>query len=207
MAGEGNVGQRDSQSEATFMPQNIRISGARISGVAWRYARALFDLAGEQGAQEAVSADMDALARALEESEDFAEFVASPLLNAEQQGAVIDALAKKMKLQDLTARFLRVLAQNRRLALLGEVIAAFRQLQAQARGEMKVEAITAQELTASQRKKLAATLKKALSREVDIDNTVNPDIIGGLVLRVGSRMIDASVRQRLNALKGALKGV
>ncbi len=184
------------------MPQSIR-----ISGVAWRYARALSDLAAEQGVEEAISADMEALAGALEESRDFAVFVASPLFNAEQQGAVLDALASKMKLHELTARFLRVLAENRRLALLGEVIAAWRQLQARARGETKVEAITAEALSAAQRKKLAAALKKVLSREVDIDNTVDPDIIGGLVLRIGSRMIDASVKQRLNALKGALKGV
>jgi len=178
-----------------------------ISGAAWRYARALADLAGEQKAVEAVDADMQALAAALNESADFARFIASPLYDAARQRAVLEALADKMKLHELTRRFLLVLAANRRLALLREAIAAWQKIQAEARGEMRVQAITAQPLTDAQRKKLAASLNKALKRKVDIENSVNENILGGLVLRIGSRMIDASVRQRLNALKGMLKGV
>ncbi len=178
-----------------------------ISTAARRHARALAELADEEGQAEAVSADLEALARALEASAELARFITSPLHGPQQQQAVLQALAEKMKLAELTRRFLSVLVENRRLALLEEVIAAWRQLQAARRGETKVRAITAEPLNATQRKKLEAVLKKALGQQVDIDNSVNPDILGGLVLHVGSRMIDASVRQRLNALKGRLKGV
>ncbi len=179
----------------------------RISTAALRYARALAELAEEAGAVDAVEQDLETLAAALTEAADFSRFIASPLFGGEVQRRVMDALLDALGAHDLTRRFIHTLIANRRLALLPEAIAAWRRLRAERRGELSVEAVTAAPMTAAQRKKLAAALKTALKREVDIVNSVNPDIIGGLVLRVGSRMVDASVRQRLNALKGVLKGV
>ncbi len=178
-----------------------------ISAAAWRYAQALSDLAEESGSAEAVAADMQALREVLDAAPDFARFIASPLYGVERQVAVLQAVAEKLGLQDIVRRFLELLARNRRLALLPDVVAAWQRLQVERRGEVSVEAITATPLSGSQQKKLQAELKKSLGQAVEIRNSVDPDILGGLVLRIGSRMIDASVRQRLNALKGVLKGV
>ncbi len=182
-------------------------AATRISTAARRYARALADLAEEADAVDAVEKDLEGLAAALEASEELARFIASPLYGGDVQRAVMKALLDKLGAHELSHRFIDTLIDNRRLALLPDVVAAWRALRAEQRGELSVEAITAEPMSAAQRKRLAAALKDALDRKVEIINSVNPDIIGGLVLRIGSRMIDASVRQRLNALKGVLKGV
>jgi F-type H+-transporting ATPase subunit delta len=190
----------------------IRISGimsaqASISGVAMRYARALFELAHEQKAVDAVASDMAALEKAISESHELARFVSSPLFGAQQQRAVFEALLGKMKAHALSRRLVEVLIANGRLGLLAQVARGFQALLARERGEVSVRAITAEPLGAAQRKKLQDALARALGRKVDVDNEVNPEIIGGLVLHVGSRMIDASVRSRLFSLQGMLKGV
>ena len=182
-------------------------TSATSAGAAARYAKALADLAGEAGALETVEHDVQALAAALEESEELSRFIRSPLFKAAQQKAVMGAILDKAKAHDLTRRFVDTLIANRRLALLPDAITAFQRLLAERRGEMEVVAITAQPMSAAAQKKLAGRLKDVLDRKVDIVNTVDPDIIGGLVLRIGSRMIDASVKHRLEALKSALKGV
>ncbi len=182
-------------------------TSATTSGAAGRYAKALVELAEEAGAVDAVERDAQALAAALAESEELARFVRSPLFKTDQQRAVMQAILDKAQAHDLTRRLVDTLIANRRLALLADVLAACRRLLAERRGEVEVEAITAQPMTAAAQKKLAGVLNKALARKVEIVNTVNPDIIGGLVLRIGSRMIDASVKHRLDALKSALKGV
>jgi len=182
-------------------------TSATSSGAAGRYAKALLELAGEAGALDAVERDLRSLATALEESEDLSRFIRSPLYKAAQQRAALHAVLDGLKTHDLTRRFVDTLIANRRLALLPGVIAAYQRLLAERRGEMEVVAITAEPMSAAAQKKLAGKLKEALDRKVDIVNTVDPDIIGGLVLRIGSRMIDASVRHRLDALKNALKGV
>ena len=182
-------------------------TSATSAGAAGRYAKALLELAEEAGALEAVERDLQTLAAALAESEELARFIRTPLYKAAQQRAVMHAILDKAKAHDLVRRLIDTLIANRRLALLPGVVAAYRQLLAERRGELEVVAITAQPMSAAAQKKLAGKLKDALDRKVDIVNTVDPDIIGGLVLRIGSRMIDASVRHRLDALKSALKGV
>ncbi len=182
-------------------------TSATSAGAAGRYAKALLELAAEAGAIDAVERDLRSLEAALEESEDLFRFIRSPLYKAAQQRAVLHAVLDGLKAHDLTRRIVDTLIANRRLALLPGVIAAYQRLLAERRGEMEVVAITAEPMSAAAQKRLAGMLKKALDRKVDIVNTVDPDIIGGLVLRIGSRMIDASVRHRLDTLKSALKGV
>jgi len=182
-------------------------TSATSAGAAGRYAKALADLAEEAGALDAVERDLKALAAALDDSEELSRFIRSPLFKAAQQRAVMHAILDKVKPHDLVRGLVDTLIANRRLALLPQVIATFLRLLAERRGELEVVAITAEPMSAAAKKKLAGKLNDALARKVDIVNTVDPDIIGGLVLRIGSRMIDASVRHRLDALKSALKGV
>ena len=182
-------------------------TSATSAGAAGRYAKALADLAEEAGALDAVERDLEALATALDDSEELSRFIRSPLYKGAQQRAVMHAILDKAGAHALVRGLIDTLIANRRLALLPAVMDAFRRLLAERRGELEVVAITAEPMSAAAQKKLAGRLKDALQRKVDIVNTVDPDIIGGLVLRIGSRMIDASVRHRLDALKSALKGV
>ena len=182
-------------------------AATRISAAALRYARALAELAQAARVVDAVEGDLEGLAAALAVSDKLARFIASPLHGDEVQRKVMDAVLDRLQAHDLTRRFVHTLIANRRLALLDDIIAAWHQLRAEERGEVAVEAITAEPMPAAQRERLAAALNEVLDRKVEIINSVNPDIIGGLILRIGSRMVDASIRQRLNALKGVLKGV
>ena len=182
-------------------------TSAISAGAAGRYAKALADLAEDAGALDAVERDLNALAGALDDSDELARFIRSPLFKVVQQRAVMHAILDKAQAHELTRGLLDALIANRRLALLPGVISAYQRLLAERRGEMEVVAVTAEPMSIAARKKLAGALKDALKRKVDVVNTVDPDIIGGLVLRIGSRMIDASVKHRLEALKSALKGV
>ncbi len=173
------------------------------SNVARRYARALFELARERGALDAVAADMRALLRVVDEVPGFARFLKSPLPDARAQTSAMRAILETLDAHELSRGLATVLVRNRRLALLDEVARAWLALLARDRGEVRVRAITAEPLGEAQ----ARALREALGEGVVVDNDVDPSIIGGLVLRVGSRMIDASVKHRLTALKGMLKGV
>lgn len=181
-------------------------SDSKLSGVPGRYAQALFDLARDAGGIEKVGADLDALDALIAKSDELAAFIASPLYDAADQEAGLDALMKKTGTGALTANFVRLAARNRRLALLPDMIAAYRALMTSMRGELSAEVTSAAQLSAAQLKKIAGALKGALGSDVQIENTVDPSIMGGLVVRVGSRMIDTSVKTRLNTLKMMLKG-
>ncbi len=182
-------------------------SSTKSSGVAARYARALFDLAAESDATDTVAADLNRLAEAIARSPDLARLIESPLFNAEDQVAGLDAIMEKLGIGALAANFVRLVAQNRRLALLPAMIEAYRALVAERHGEIRVRVTSAAKLTATQEKKVTAALKAALGSEVRIENEVDPSIMGGLVVRAGSRMIDTSVKTRLNTLKSMLKGM
>ncbi len=179
---------------------------ANIPQVALRYARALFDLAEEAGETEAVDADLARLDAALAETPELARFVASPLHDAATQAGALEAVLKALGAGDLVQRFMQVLARNRRLALLPQMIAAWRQILAQERGEVTAQIVSATKLTKAQQKKIEEALAETLSGKVHIENEVDPSLIGGLVIKVGSRMIDTSIRTRLNTLKTLLKG-
>ncbi len=177
------------------------------SGVAGRYAAALFDLAKEAGQLDAVQQDLADLKRLIGESADLAELVRSPLFSRDEQTRAIGAVLDKAGAQDLTRRFLTVVAKNRRLFALRGMIDAYAALLAADRGEMTAEVISAQPLTAGQTEELRDTLSAQLSRKIQINATVDPSLLGGLVVRVGSRMIDNSLRTKLSNMQLAMKGI
>ena len=170
-----------------------------------RYARALFDLALETKALDAVEADVASLKAALTDSAELRRVLASPIFSAEAKGKVLTAIAKKAKLNAVTVKFLGVLATNRRAAALPSAIAGFERLSAAHRGVVAAEVTSAIKLTAAQTKNLTAALAKALGQEPQITARVDPAILGGLKVKVGSRLFDASLRSKLDSLKFALK--
>lgn len=170
-----------------------------------RYARALFDLALETKALDAVEADVASLKAALTDSAELRRVLASPVFPAEAKGKVLTAIAEKAELNAVTVKFLGVLAVNARAAALPSAIAAFERLAAAHRGVVAAEVTSAIKLSAAQAKAVKASLAKALGQEPQITARVDPAILGGLKVRVGSRLFDASLRSKLDSLKFALK--
>lgn len=175
--------------------------------IAGRYATALFELASDERAVDAIEADIEALRSMLDESSEFVRFLRSPVLSRSDQEKAITALADKAGLKIMTRNFLAVLARKRRLARLPGIVTAFRALVAESRGEVTAEVRTAQELTAAQNKALSDALTKALKSQVKMNVTVDPSLLAGLMVKIGSRMIDGSLRSKLNRLKISMKGV
>lgn len=182
------------------------ISAGIQASLAGRYASALFDLASEAGTVTAVESDLEMLGRALAESADLRDLTTNPQLGRGAQGAAIEAVAGTLGASELTRRFLGLLAQNRRLAELGNVVRAFRAIAAAERGEITAEATSAHPLTDAQIEQLKAKLTQREGRTVKLSTKVDPDLLGGLVVTIGSRRIDGSIRTRLNSLAQAMKG-
>lgn len=178
-----------------------------VSGVAGRYASALFDLAKDAKSVPAVAKDLDAFGAMIDGSADLNRLVRSPVFSAEEQIGALDAILAKAKIGGLTANFLKLVARNRRLFVVSEMIRAFRALVAADKGEMTAEVTSAHKLTAAQTKSLQAALKTVTGKTVALSETVDASIIGGLVVKVGSRMIDTSIRTKLNSLKTRMKEV
>ena len=181
-------------------------SGGIRASLAGRYASALFDLARDQRQIESVGRSLDALRQALLDSKDFKELVASPLLSREEAGKAFAALAPQLGLDPITSNFLGVLARNGRKGELQKIIRAYGRLAADHRGETKAEVVTARPLNDDQLTALKQQLRTRAGRDVNIDATVDPAILGGIVVRLGSQMIDASIRTKLNRLALAMKG-
>lgn len=181
-------------------------SGGIQASLGGRYATALFGLARDEKALDAVSASLATLRAALAESDDLRKLTTSPVVSRDQATKAVSAAAGAMGIDPLTTKFLGVLAQNRRLGQLGAVIRAFGQLAAAHRGETTAEVTSAHPLTATQVKALTAKLKTELDRDVAVDLTVDPSILGGLIVKIGSRQIDGSIRSKLNTLAIAMKG-
>jgi F-type H+-transporting ATPase subunit delta len=171
-----------------------------------RYAGTLFDLAGEGKVADKVEADARAVLAACAASPDLTAVLASPLHPVDEKAGVLAALAKKMKLNALTTRFMGVLANNGRADALAPVMAAVLTLAAKARGAVIAEVATATALSAEQTADLKTALERAFQAPVDIDSTVRPELIGGLTVKVGSRLFDDSIKSKLDALKLAMKG-
>ena len=184
----------------------MEYSGGIQASLSGRYAIALFDLAREANALDAVGASLATLRQALAESADLGALVASPLVGRNDAGKVVAALTGPLGLDPLTARFMGVLAENRRLGALGAIIRDFNTLAARQRGETRAEVISAHPLDDGQAAALKARLKSMTGSEVAVDATVDPSILGGLIVRLGSRQIDGSIRTKLNALATAMKG-
>ncbi|MCK0098116.1 F0F1 ATP synthase subunit delta [Qipengyuania sp. S6317L1] len=170
-----------------------------------RYASALFDLASENGTVTAVETDLETLGAALSESDDLRAATTNPQLTRAEQGAAVNAVAKKLKLTELTTNFLGVLAGNRRLSKLPEMISAFKTIAANQRGEVSANVTSAHPLTDDQVKTLKDKLTARVGRTVMLTTDTNPDLLGGLVVTIGSERIDASIRTRLNSLSQAMK--
>jgi F-type H+-transporting ATPase subunit delta len=178
---------------------------SKQTNVGGRYALALFDLALETKALDAVEADLKALKAAREESADLRRLLQSPGFSAEDKGRALKAIGDAAQLNPTTRNFLGVLAANRRASALPAVIAAFERLSAAHRGVVAAEVTTAIALTAAQAKGIQAALAQALGQEPEITTRVDPSILGGLKVKVGSRLFDASLRSKLDSLKFALK--
>jgi len=178
-----------------------------ISGVTSRYASALFDLALSENKIPAVEKDLERFAKLLDGSEDLKRLVASPVFSADDQSNAIDAVLTKAKISGLVGNFIRVVANNRRLFAMQDMLPAFRKLAAEHRGEATADVIVAQKLTAAQEKELKSALKGVVGKDVAINATVDPSILGGMIVKVGSRQIDTSLKTRLSSLKLALKEV
>jgi F-type H+-transporting ATPase subunit delta len=184
----------------------VGTSGGIRASLAGRYASALFDLARDQRQIESVGNSLDALSQALLDSKEFAELVSSPLVSRDEAGKAFAALAPQLNLDPITSNFLGVLARNGRKNALRNVIRAFQRLAADHRGETTAEVVTAQPLNDDQLGALKQLLRARAGRDVTIDATVNPDILGGIVVKLGSQQIDASIRTKLNRLAQAMKG-
>lgn len=175
--------------------------------MAGRYAIALFDLALDEDKLEEVDGALAQIEALLAESPDFARLVRSPVFSSEDQARALMAVAAATGVTGLTANFLQLLVKNRRLFALRDIIAGFRRLLADHRGEVTAEVISAVPLSAAQMDELKASLKAKTGKAVTLNLTVDPAILGGLIVKIGSRMVDTSIRTKLNALKFAMKEV
>jgi len=186
--------------------ERVEHSGGIQASLSGRYATALFELARDENKLDKVGASLATLKQALTESDDLKALVSSPMVSRTDAGKAVAALTKPLKLDPLTAKFLGVLAENRRLGALGAIIRDFNTLSARHRGETSAQVITAHPLDNGQMAALTARLKSIVGSEVAVDATVDPSLLGGLVVRLGSRQIDGSIRTKLNALATAMKG-
>lgn len=184
----------------------MEISAGIKASLAGRYASALFDLASEAGTVTAVESDLDKLDAALAESAELRALIRNPEVSREQLGKVMSGIAAHLGLTDLTKNFLGVLAENRRVAELPAMIRAFHAIAAAQRGEVSAEVASAHALTDAQIAALEQKLRAREGRTVKLKTRVDPDLLGGLVVTVGSRRIDGSIRTRLNTLAQAMKG-
>jgi F-type H+-transporting ATPase subunit delta len=184
----------------------VAADGAREGGLAARYASALYDLADDQGAIDTVTADLTALKAMLTQSEDFGRFIKSPVLSRDEQSKGIAAIAAAARLSALTGNFLGLVARNRRLFALPAMIARYLEILAARRGQATAEVTAAAPLTDAQVAALSAALKTG-GGSVSVVTKIDPSILGGLIVRMGSRMVDSSLKSKLQRLKLAMKGV
>jgi F-type H+-transporting ATPase subunit delta len=187
-------------------PNSVDNSGGISASLAGRYATALFALAQEKGAVAKVEASMATLQSALAESAEFSALTNNVGVPRAAAKAAVAGVAKSLKLDTLSANLLGVLAENRRLAETGAVARAFAALSANHRGQVTANVVSANALSPAQHKTLAAKLKERVGSDVTINSTVDPSILGGLTITIGSQMIDSSIKTRLNTLANAMKG-
>jgi F-type H+-transporting ATPase subunit delta len=178
-----------------------------FSGVGGRYATALFSLAEESKELDRVAGDLKELAAMLAASADFRHVVSSPILSRADQQKAILAVADKAGFSETTKKFLGTVAHNRRLFALSSMIMAYLARMAERRGEVEVQVASAGPLSAAQQEALASTLKNVTGGKATVEMTVDPSLLGGLVVRIGSRMVDSSLKTKLQNLQLAMKGV
>lgn len=178
-----------------------------VTGLAGRYATALFDLAESDKLLDRVDADLGQIGQMIEASADLTRLIRSPVISREDQGRAMDAVLDKAGMCGLTRNFVGTLARNRRLFALKAMIAAYQALLAARRGEATAEVVSAKPLTKMQLNAIAAVLKKAIGSKVAIDAKVDDGLLGGLIVKIGSRMVDSSLRTKLQQMRFAMKGM
>jgi F-type H+-transporting ATPase subunit delta len=176
-------------------------------GIAARYAKAVFELAKEDKAVAKVETDLDALQAALADSADFRALISSPVYSRDEQAGAIAALAEKMGLSTIVSNVLALMSNKRRLYILPQLVQALRAAIAEDKGEITAEVTSAKALTKTQADKLAKALASSVGKSVKISATVDEKLIGGLVVKMGSKMIDTSIASKLNSLQNAMKEV
>lgn len=183
-------------------------NSASISAdIAGRYAQALFDLVRDAGGIDTLSAQIDDLASAHDASADLRDLTVSPIYDRNQQEAAIGALAGKMGLSPELANTLRLMARNRRLFALPQFVAKLRGLIADAKGEVTADVVSAQALSDDQKTRLTAALAAKSGKTVKLNARVDESLIGGMIVKLGSQMIDSSIRSKLASLQNAMKEV
>ena len=178
---------------------------AQTTGVAGRYASALFDLARDAGVVDQVERELIALANMINTSAELKDFIASPVYDTATQANVVDAIVAKSNFGPLTQNFLKLVTRNRRLFVLPAMISAYQALAAEARGEVKASAISAAPLSSDQAQALRRELEAMVGKAVNLETSVDANLLGGLVVKIGSRMIDASLKTKLDRLKTVMK--
>ncbi len=185
----------------------IHLAGkTRETGVAPRYASALFELADEAGQLDRVARDLRAINNAIADVQDLQRLVRSPVISRHEAGAAMGAFLENAKASELTCNFVGLVASNRRLFALQAMIRAYLDKLSSRRGEVSAEVTSAIKLTKKQTDTIASELKAAVGAKVSVDVQIDPSLIGGLIVKVGSRMIDSSIKTKLSKLKLALKG-
>ena len=176
-----------------------------VSGVSGRYATALFELARDQKSIDAVKADLDSFEAMLADSADLKRLVRSPVFSAGEQSKALTAVLAKAGITGTSANFLKVLTSNRRLFIVTDVIRGFRALVAKFKGEATADVTVAEALSEKNLDALKTALKSVTGKDVALNVKIDPSIIGGLVVKLGSRMVDSSLRTKLNSIKHAMK--
>ncbi|MGZ5934691.1 MAG: F0F1 ATP synthase subunit delta [Rhizomicrobium sp.] len=179
---------------------------AQETGLAGRYANAVFELAQEEKSVEAVERDFIALRSLIDQNPDLARLVRAPVFSRDEQARVMKAVLEKMGAAKLTTQFILTMASKRRLFVLTDIIRSFDRLVAKLRGEVQAQVTSARALSDSETIELKAILKSKLGRDPRLETKVDPNLLGGLVVKVGSRMIDSSLRTKLTSIRAAMRG-
>jgi len=179
---------------------------AQETGLAGRYANAVFELAQEEKSVEAVERDFITLRTLIDQNPDLARLVKAPVFTRDEQSRTMNAVLEKMGAANLTSKFILTLAAKRRLFALCDIIRAYERLIAKLRGEVQAQVTSARTLSDAETAELKAILKSKLGRDPRLEAKVDPNLLGGLVVKVGSRMIDSSLRTKLNSIRAAMRG-
>jgi F-type H+-transporting ATPase subunit delta len=187
-------------------PISVASDTSLAAGLAGRYATALYELADEAKQLDTIASDLARVRAMIDESDELRRMISSPLISREQQAKSIDALVVQAGVGDLTRRFVRIVASNRRLFALRSIIEVFTRMLAERRGELTAEVISARPLSPQQAEAVNAALRGAVGRKISMDLKVDSKLLGGLRVKVGSRLVDASLASKLQRLQLAMKG-
>ncbi|HEX3945633.1 MAG TPA: F0F1 ATP synthase subunit delta [Rhizomicrobium sp.] len=179
---------------------------AHESGLAGRYALAVFELAQEERAVEAVANDFATLKQLMSENVDLTRLIRAPVFSREEQASGMNGVLHRMEAAPLTRRFILLLASKRRLFALPDIIRAFGNMVSKQKGEMSAQVTSARPLSDDETAELKSILRSKLSKDVNLETRVDPSLLGGLIVKIGSRMIDSSLRTKLNGLRIAMRG-